>query len=190
MSWYLFYFGPIENLSDIFIERIAPVSQHSSCRLCLSWWIQRAPELQQVGGCTPQSCPRTGVRSHQGFLLSFPLVSAHTPGRGLSQGASPRGAAELYVLLLSSPSMGVSALLSDGSHMDFKARDREDLFELLCRAVVMVRMGRQEVRSAHGVSASSGNQTEIILLLTFSLASPRFFQRITESAFHAILTLS
>lgn len=108
LSWYLFYFGPTENLSDIFIEHIAPVSEHSSCRLCLSWWIQRAPELQQVGGCTPQSCRRTGMRSHQGFLLSFPLVPAHTPGKGLSQGAPPRGAAELYVLLLSSPSMGVS----------------------------------------------------------------------------------
>lgn len=74
--------------------------------------------------------------------------------------------------------------------MDFKAQDREDLFELLCRAVVMVRMGRKEVRSARGVNAASGNQTEIIVLLTFSLASPHFFQRITESAFHAILTLS
>lgn len=127
LSWNLFYFGPAEDWSDISIECVAPVS---SCRLHLSRWTQRAAELRRAGGCTPQSCPRTGVRVHQHLLLSCPLLPAHFPGR------KPRvhpwqGLQHALFCSSAPPSMGVSALLSGSCHTDFKVRDREDPFELV-----------------------------------------------------------
>lgn len=148
LSWNLFYFGPTEDSSDISIECIAPVS---SRRLRLSRWTQRAAELRRVGGCTPQSHPRTGMRVHQPLLLSCPLLPAHFPGR--KAWVHPwQGLQHALFCSSAPPAWGSQPFCLAAVTQTLKYEMEKTCLSLLpaAQVVVEVRMGWWEVDSACG----------------------------------------